>query len=229
VKIPAASEDRITALFTLEDAAFSRIELALRSAQAGVSSRQIVELAVGAAADIDEDTVRAAMSGAFELYRVCGNRGIPKGVFITELAEAAKVAATEQLREAGQNEARFADRLSKILDFGAAFEIAAKMRSLSGEHERTFCTATVLTDIRPIFHTNPADPPVGGIIAHTLSISYHAGPDGGLETTFINLSEMNISGLIAKLERAKLKGRTLATLVTKAGLVPVSGDHYHED
>jgi len=221
--IPPSTQPKLAALLSFDEAVFSQIEQAIKGARVGSSAADLTSLVVKNVTGPGDDELRSAMSAAFEVYRVSAHRSVPAEQFIPDLFEAARDARTERLKEAAADEQAFSNRIRRVLSLGPSFAVAAKASGLRDSHERTYCHSRVLTDIRPIFRESATDPPVGGIVTHALLIGYH-GDDGAVRTFFVNLSDMDVTGLMANLERAKVKGRTVATLLTKAGLTNVGSD-----
>ena len=108
-----------------------------------------------------------------------------------------------------------ATRLQQLLDT-PALATTAKGLDLQTEYERTFHSARVVTDIRPLF--TDATPPqaYAAAIDHTLKIQYH-GIDG-LGEIYLALDEQDLKELQAALDRARGKAGVLAGVIDRSGL-----------
>ena len=62
----------------------------------------------------------------------------------------------------------------------------SKADDLRTEDERVFCTAKILTDLRPVFGSHVEDGPHGMIVVHLLKIGYHSGSEK-LHEFFVSL------------------------------------------
>ena len=58
-----------------------------------------------------------------------------------------------------------------------ALKTIAKAARLQRDGERLYCTGKTLSDIRPVFGTDPAARPLGTVLTHTLKIAYHQGSE----------------------------------------------------
>jgi hypothetical protein len=100
-----------------------------------------------------------------------------------------------------EKEPDFRQRLLRILDI-APLRVTAKAILLHGEYERDFCTARILTDIRPIYDNGVKGPPSGAIIMHTLKLTYHEGASGELSEMYLAMGSDDIVELQRVLMRA---------------------------
>lgn len=112
--------------------------------------------------------------------------------------------------------AKFRERLARILSIDS-LNVASKAVLLHNEHEHDFCSARILTDVRPVFGDDPGLPPAGVIIVHTLKLSYHEGAGGRLQEIYMSLGSHDIQELRDVLNRAETKAATL-----RASLEPTS-------
>jgi hypothetical protein len=98
-----------------------------------------------------------------------------------------------------------------------SFSVSARATDLLYEHEHTVHgPMRVLTDIRPIFETDPESDPEGAVIVHTLKISYHDGRR--VKEFFIALDSEQVDELIGVLGRASLKAETLKRLLASTNV-----------
>jgi hypothetical protein len=100
------------------------------------------------------------------------------------------------------------------------FSIGAKALALMQEHERTFCQARIITDIRPVFGSEVSKPPRAVVVAHTLRISYHEGDER--KDFYVALDSDDIESLRELLDRADAKARSLEDVIVSTK-VPALG------
>ncbi|HEX7772234.1 MAG TPA: hypothetical protein VF435_07410, partial [Pyrinomonadaceae bacterium] len=108
---------------------------------------------------------------------------------------------------------RFRERLLFLLS-NKALAFTAKARSKQRAHEKTFCTAQMLTDIRPVFASNGESGPVAAVTTHILGISYHHGRD--LKEIFIALDLDDLDLLEELINQARDEAMQLKSILTKA-------------
>lgn len=98
----------------------------------------------------------------------------------------------------------FEATLTKLLDT-ESLEVAAKALSLVYEQDHIMHgDFRVLTDMRPVFSSNPAGPSMrGAMVTYTLKFEYHDGSE--LRELFVALNARQLDQLAEVVERAKLK------------------------
>lgn len=102
----------------------------------------------------------------------------------------------------------FENLLTRILEI-ESFELAAKAISLVYEQDHiVHGTPRVLTDMRPIFSSDPAEMSVhGAMVTYTLRIEYHER--ARIQELFLALNAEQVDELITTLERARSKAEKL--------------------
>jgi len=138
------------------------------------------------------------------LYGIRVYNDVPLEEFVSDVLESLE--QSEQLASSAVEMMR--GRLKKILDI-PALRVAAKAALLHQEHERTFCTARILTDIRAVYDNGAKVPPSGAIITHTLKISYHESEGGDIHDIFVAMGSNDLRELQDVLNRAKDKATSL--------------------
>lgn len=149
------------------------------------------------------------------MYRVRLYADVPVDVFVGD--------ALDSLLEYGSITAsdvkNLGERLNRVLDIDS-FSLASKASLLQLEHEHRYCTARMLTDIRPVFGANPAEAPQAMMINHVLRITYHQDEETTKEIYFA-LRRHDLTELRGLIDRAEIKEQNLRKVlsVTKAKLL----------
>jgi len=107
--------------------------------------------------------------------------------------------------------------LSPLLSLEETVGITAKANSVFSDHAHVFCDARIVTDIRPIFKQNPAEPPAAAAIVHTLKITYHENEKH--KDFFVAMDTNDIRKLKSLLERDEQKAQNLR-LILSATKIP---------
>lgn len=133
-----------------------------------------------------------------------------------DLAEiVAVVADSPDLEVDAADRPKVRDRLSVLLAEPVVAALA-KASSIAYEHQNSFDSARVVSDIRPIFGDDPTVEPSGAMITHTLHIDY-VGSEGH-SSLYVTLSGTELEELASSVRRAQEKDETLRRLVVKAGM-----------
>src|ERR1035437_5877099 len=194
--VPKALRPSLDKLRTIPDSTLQKLMSALESTPFAVPSVQ--ELSANDTSELKE--------AVLELYRV-------REYFDTEVPEfAAEIAAS--LQEAVSfpvaEVAAFKDRLTKIL-LVTPLGIASKSESLKVEYERRFCTARILTDVRPVYVGSPSSRPSAMMITHTLRITFH-DDTGELREVSITMGDNDLVTLRELVDRAEEKTKSLQSV-----------------
>lgn len=107
----------------------------------------------------------------------------------------------------------FFDRLFGLKSLG----LLSKAYRLSREHANPFCTADIVTDLRPVFDDVEA-PPVAAAIVHSLRIAYHKGPGLDVEEFFVGLDRGHLEDLLQAIQRALTKDARLREFADRTQL-----------
>jgi hypothetical protein len=95
--------------------------------------------------------------------------------------------------------------------------ITAKALQVLTSHERPLHSARILTDLRPVFLSDPSVRPTAAGILHTLALSIHRG-DGGLDRVYVAMDEEDLQHLKDAVARAETKARTLAAFCEESAV-----------
>ena len=138
-----------------------------------------------------------------------------------ELADQVVEAATDIKLPIKSEEERstFKDRLIKLFELNTLF-VSAKALGILLSNENLFCSARILTDIRPVFGSDPKLAPTAAVMVHMLDLSYHK--DGDLKHLYVAMDSLDIQTLREALDRAELKAESLKPLTKRAGGYGVS-------
>lgn len=131
--------------------------------------------------------------------------------------------ASRAIREASdEDRERIKDRLVELLSL-ESLNIVAKSGSLQTNQERWMRRVQILTDMRPVFGSNPKDPPKAAVIMHMLKLSYFE--DGEAKDFFVAMDTNDINDLYVQLERASLKAGSLKSLLAAAQVTYVEDEY----
>ena len=108
-----------------------------------------------------------------------------------------------------------ATRLKALLSFDKSIAVTAKAFDVMTEHERTFCRARILSDVRPVF-TDDTKSASAAVIIHNLQIGYHDSGTGEHKEFYVALDTDDIQMLKEIIDRADKKTITLETMLESA-------------
>lgn len=104
------------------------------------------------------------------------------------------------------------ENLRRILDV-ERFATLVKAWSLQFENERDFCSARIVTDVRPVFSRDVSSGPAAMLLQHHLKLAYHEGSQD-LKYFYVTLTDQDLAELRRILDRAEAKSRSLTAALT---------------
>lgn len=134
---------------------------------------------------------------------------------LTSAVAANEVAASNLLDLDGPQRQTLADRLSSLFDT-PTLGLLAHASSLRAEDVYSYCTARILSDLRPMFGSGGDIAPSATIVRHTLKFEVHV--DGRIESIVIAVNDRALKELAESVERAIHKGDLLREIAHQAGL-----------
>jgi len=134
-----------------------------------------------------------------------------------ELAEQVVQAAIEaDIRiESEKEREAIKNRLLKFFELDTLF-VSAKALGILQSNENLFCSARILTDLRPVFGSDPNIPPTAAVMVHMLDLGYHK--NGELKHLYLAMDSLDTDILREALDRAESKTKSLKPLIKKAGM-----------
>ena len=112
----------------------------------------------------------------------------------------------EELRLLGEEREHFKSRLIELLDVDSV-RVGAKGIEMLFENQRSFLSARIVTEVRPIFGSDPEEAPAGALIVHMLKIIYRE--EGQDKELFVALDTTDVGVLRDALDRADAKAESL--------------------
>ncbi len=133
--------------------------------------------------------------------------------FVSELRAAMEASGKEELQPADW--AAFQKAITDALSENA-LSVSSKAWEVIREHSHVYCSARVLTDLRPIFKNEVEQAPSAFVAVHTLKLVYHQ--DGKHHDFYVALDRSDIEQLATVLQRALSKEQSLRALTSAKGV-----------
>lgn len=153
------------------------------------------------------DDAREIVGTLLSLYAARTGMDMALESFVADLLSAAKSIQGGQPVEVSQQS------LTELLGV-RPLSMISKARGLHVDHENTFCSARILTDLRAVFDVDVKQEPVGFVMAHILKLGYHHA--GKHTTIHIGMDKVDVDKLIAALQRAQEKAATLTRTMSES-------------
>jgi hypothetical protein len=212
--IPKELRAGMAEILEISDQSFNEIASVLIDAPLAFQYEELADKVRDKFKSISQDAIEDMFQTLIMLYTVRDTAGVPSDDFINDIVEGIEEDDAE-LKEALSRLTpdRFRERLSILLS-NKALAFTAKACSKQNAHEKTFCSAQMLTDVRPVFGSNGNAAPVAAIPIHTLSISYHHGRI--LKEIFIALDADDLDTLEGLIYQAREEANQLKSILSRA-------------
>src|SRR5205085_649732 len=115
-------------------------------------------------------TLRAILAPTFVLFSLKDKVGASAGEIAEAVIKSPVLTASGKLSEEQRETLR--KRLELLLGLDSTLGVTAKALDVMTEHERTFCTARILSDVRPVF-SGGAEHASAAVIIHNLQLGFH--------------------------------------------------------
>jgi hypothetical protein len=190
----------------------------LKAIREGGPSLDISELteAIASRLSIERSRVDVILSLLMGLQGAREGLGLTVDEFVAELRLSLESSDREELRDLTPDWATFQNAISEALADDTALAISTKAMDVMADHAKQYCTARVLTDLRPVFRANLEQEEPLFVTIHTLKIVYHE--NGKHLELFVALDRSDLGQLRSVAERAIKKEDTLKALTSEKGL-----------
>ena len=211
--IPEREAGYIAAIQKLPSASMEKLILALVNAPPTSDPKKMAERIADQMPSVSVERLGRMLDTLYTLYHIRELSGVKYPQFLEDLIEGLRKDRNVQLTE--RQLKKLGALLKRLMDI-EALKTIAKAARLQRDGERLYCTGKTLSDIRPVFGTDPAARPLGAVLTHTLKIAYHQGSER-LEFHVI-LDSTDLEELAEAIQRAKDKDKALRELLNSTKL-----------
>lgn len=211
VNIPEQALPDLKRLAELDDALFESLLKAIGDSSPTLTKTQFSNALAAKVATADDEDIQAVLRPAFALYPIKERAGLSSNELSKAVTESETIfAAAVQFPPDAKEKLR--TRLELLLGFDKSLGISAKALDVMTEHDRIFCKARILSDIRPVFSDQLES--AAAMIIHTLQIGFHQ--NGEHHECYFALDTDDIQKLKNIIDRAERKTNALQSILKKA-------------
>jgi hypothetical protein len=213
LELPTEFHEGLASIINLSDEAFDKLVSALVSAPPALKPSI---LAANTASQIDiipKEDITGIVEIVVSLHVVYSSADVTESEFLNDLCDALNETDAPELKLDDAGHEKFKQRLSRLLAT-KSLDVVSRGQSLQIDYDHRFCRGRVLTDIRPIFGSNPDESPMAAVVTNTLRITYHVDDDTKDFYVVINASDLR--KLRESIERAEKKAEALKSVLDAA-------------
>ncbi len=206
LRIPKDDEKGLKKLITLDDNSVQELVSALGEVSPVLFRTELASRVASALDTISRSDVDDIVGLLPPLSLLSERRGLSTTEIAEDVCQAMDDSDDEELKLSGEDRERFKERLIDLLSVESVI-IGAKALELMFENQRSYSSARVVTEVRPIFGSTPGESPTGALIVHMLKITYRE--EDQEKEFFVALDTLDVGTLRAALDRADEKAESL--------------------
>src|SRR6266496_699761 len=213
IEIPNEALDDLKKIIELDDRIFESLLSAIGQTEPTLTSRQFTKKVVEKVQGLAEIDLQSILRAVFIFYSI-GQRP-ERSIAPQELAEGVtnSSAVSKSADFPPEKKKKLSDRLTRLLQINGALSVTSKAIDVMTEHDRVFCGARILSDIRPVF-SETLENAAAAVIIHNLEIGYHQ--DGTHHDFYVALDTEDIQKLKQVIDRAEKKTIALKSILKKS-------------
>jgi len=212
LRIPKEGERGLKKLAALDDEAVRELASALREVSPVLSPSELSSKVASDTDTIPRRDIDDIVGVLLPLHLVRERRDVSVSEIAEDVCQTMDRSDDSELRLSGKERERFKNHLIELLHVESV-RVGAKAVEMLFENQRTFADGRIVTEVRPIFGTNPEDTPLGALIVHMLKITYRE--DGEEKEFFVALDTSDVDALRKVLDRAERKTESLKAFLER--------------
>lgn len=202
MNVPTVYQEGLALFSGLSDEAEQELLAAIAQSPPSVSASRMISRVATAVRLTSKESVGKIINALFALHQFRSVSGSGPDAFVADV-----VNSIPQFRKAPPDQqTKILDRLKRAF-LAQSLITAEKAYRLQRQHSSVFVSANAVTDIRPVFASEPDRPLLGAILIHTLKITCIEG--GEFTDKFFALDDSDIATLQEVLARVEAKTKNL--------------------
>jgi hypothetical protein len=211
---PPGYRPHVQVLLQADDAAIRSLHVALAETSPALNAHMLAKRLSGIVQGFDRRSLRLLMEFLVSTVQVWKKTRLPAEDFAKSIANA--LIADKAFALSQSDADRFSSRLPQFLTLENSIGITAKAFDVLSEHQRTYCNARIVSDIRTVFPDDIDSEPQNAVINHMLRIGYHENDEH--QEFFVALDSGDLKHLKKQIERAERKAEALKRLLQSANI-----------
>jgi hypothetical protein len=213
LNIPPEERGAITTIQSLSVPLFDQFISAMKAAPPIANPKEMAKRISKQVSGIPLEKLTAVLSTLYTLYYIRDLAGVTPSTFLADLMDG--ISKSQDLKMTAKDVTKLRSMFERILDIDS-LNTVSKAARLQRDGERLYCTAKILSDIRPVFGHDANARPSGAVLTHDLRLSYHEGKEH--KEFHVVLDSDDLAALAGVLERARSKDKTLREFLKETKL-----------
>jgi hypothetical protein len=217
IHIPKKDLPVLKNILELGEPQFKSLISALGGAKPALTRGQFVANISKKTKSLQPEMVAEILRVVFILYGIKQKVEVSAQQFAEDISESCVESSSDKVQFPTEKQKELSDRLKQLLSFEKIVGVTAKAFDVMTEHQYTFCSARILSDIRPVF-TDAPDSASAAVIIHNLQIGFHESGMKGHKEFYVALDTNDILVLKEVIERAEKKTNALKSIIKTSKL-----------
>jgi hypothetical protein len=219
INIPKSAYQAIQSLTRLKPSDFEALLEALSKATPALGRGNFWSHVAPLVPQIKADEVKTIVNEILDMSEGMDILDMGVDEFATAIAESS--VATNELKLSQADEQLLRERLIKVFVGRRGLCSTLKAMGVMVDQERTFYSARILTDVRPVFDEK-GETVDAAVIVHNLRIHY--GQDSEHKDFYVSLDTSDIADIREALDRADAKAKSLEGILKRSGVSFLDAD-----
>jgi hypothetical protein len=217
INIPKKDLPVLKNILELGEPQFKSLISALGGAKPTLTRGEFVENISRKTKSLQPAMVVEILRVVFILYGIKQRAEVSAQQFAEDISESCVESGSDKIQFPKEKERELSDRLKQLLSFEKIVGVTAKAFDVMTEHKYTFCSARILSDIRPVFTDTPGSASAA-VIIHNLQIGFHESGIKEHKEFYVALDTNDILVLKEVIERAEKKTDALKSIIKTSKL-----------
>jgi len=221
IKIPERYESGLLDILSLSDEVTEKLISVLQDAPPKILPSAVSEGVFSKLESIPIDDLTRIIETLLSLYYTKNHHDKEPDEMAEDVCKAVDENTVEDFDSFLKQRDKFKARLTNLLSI-QSLDIASKGFTILKSNENGFHDSRIITEIRPIFGSDPEIAPTAAVILHMLNITYHR--EGEMKELYFALDTDDLDILREAIDRADLKAKSLKALLDKTNITNVTLD-----
>lgn len=206
LRIPPRYLPGIRAIVRLTDEGAAQLHVVLQEVPRHLTSERLARQIAAAAPELADDAAEVT-EAVLSLVALLPEEAPATARLARDVSESPDLELDAEAR------AILAERLSGLLSIDA-LQVSARALDVITEYERVFHDARILTDVRPVFRSDPSQGPAAAAVVATLKVDFHEA-DRSLSSAYFAMDHSDLLLLRDVIDRAIAKTESLKRLIER--------------
>jgi len=215
MRIPEGAQESLILLTKLSRESFQSLKEALKKSSPALSIGDLAKK-ISPGIGLTTEQVETLIAVLGSLFSIRAEQDLSRARFSQDLLEAITETGNKGLKLPEKRLNQLVQDIEELLSLDDLLGVTGRALGVMHEQEHVWRSSRVLTDLRPVFASDPDRAPSAFVLIHNLRITYRE--EGRTREFFVALDASDLRKLQKTLDRAVKKEKSLKTFAQKTGV-----------